>query len=73
MYKLTEMKKDAVTQLAILSEMNLEDSEPGVCAALEHVFHHGSYKDGAKAVMIVSQWMWANCEERYHSGEKKQA
>ena len=67
MDKFDEMKKEAVTQMAILAEMNIEDSEDGICKALAKVFHHGSFKDGAKAVMIVSQWMWAHCEKWYHS------
>lgn len=62
-----EMQKEAVTHLSILAENNVEDTADGVCNAGARVFEHGSYKDGMKAVMIVAQWMWANCEERYHA------
>ena len=71
MDKFKKMKEEARTQLAILAETNIENSEAGICAAIERVFHYGSYKDGAKAVMIASQWMWAHCEECYHSAEAK--
>lgn len=60
-------KETAVMQLGVLCGNPVENSEQGVHDALECVFAHGSYADGAKAVMIVSQWMWANCEEAYHS------
>ena len=68
MTKFEEYKKEAHTQLEILCGCNFENSEQGVHDALEKVFAHGSYGDGAKAVMIVSRWMWAHCEDEYHSG-----
>lgn len=71
MEKFLMMKKEAITQLAILAECNVENSQQGVCDAVACVFEHGSYRDGAKALMIASQWMWADCEERYHANNEQ--
>jgi hypothetical protein len=71
MDKFDEMMKDAVTNLGILAERPVANDAESVCSALAHVFHHGSFNDGAKAVMIVSQFMWAHCEKSYHSSEEK--
>lgn len=65
-----EMKKDAATNLGILAERPVADNPDSVCAALAHVFRHGSFNDGAKAVMLVSQFMWAHCEELYHGSNE---
>ena len=74
MDKFKEMKEKAIAQLGILAEQPVENTEDGVCHALKRIFNLGTWNDGAKAVMIVSHWMWANCEEAYHSmhgGEAK--
>jgi hypothetical protein len=71
MDKFAKMMEEAITHLSILCGCNVENSESGVHDALEKVFAKGSYGDGAKAVMIVSQWMWAHCETRYHSNNEK--
>ena len=65
--KFAEMKEAAKLELAILAECNVDNTRDGVHDALAKVLEHGSYGDGAKAIMIVSQWMWADCEERYHA------
>ncbi len=67
MDKFQEMKKEAVTHMSILCEDTIEDSKQGMHDALACVFKHGSCRDKAKAVMIAAQWMWAHCEEAYHS------
>lgn len=67
MDKFKKMKEEAVTALSILCGCNVQNTHDGVQDALEKVFHHGSYKDGAQAVVLVSKWMWADCETRYHS------
>ena len=68
MDKFKKMKEEALIALSNLCECNVQDTHDGVQNALEMVFQHGSYKDGAQGVMLVSQWMWADCEERYHAG-----
>lgn len=42
MDKFDEMMKDAVTNLGILAERPVANDAESVCAALAHVFHHGS-------------------------------
>lgn len=69
--KFDEIKKESLTQLAILAEMNIDNTEHGVCDAIAHVFEHGSYRDGAKALMIASHWLWAHHEEAYHAESGK--
>ena len=57
-------------QLGVLCGNPVENSEQGVHDALECVFAHGSYANGAKAVMIVSQWMWVDNENQLAVGIK---
>lgn len=71
MDKFKKTKEEAVAHMAILCESPIENSERGIHDALACVFEKGSYSDGAKAVLIAAQWMWANCEETYHATSDK--
>lgn len=67
MNKFDEMMKEAATQMSILCETPIENTDKGIHDGLAKVFKCGSCNDKAKAVMIASQWMWAHCEKAYHS------
>ena len=69
MDKFHEMKEKITTQLGILAEQPVENSTQGIHDALERVMREGSCGDKAKAIMMVGQWMWAHCEEWYHSSQ----
>lgn len=67
MNKFDEMMKEAATQMGILCECPIKNTEDGMHEALAYVLHDGSCNDKAEAVMIAARWMWAHCEKRYHS------
>ena len=73
MDKFEEMKKEAREQMAVLCENPVEDSHRGMHEALAYVFRHGNCSDKANAVLIAGQWMWADCEMRYHEMKDAEA
>ena len=70
MDKFEEKRKEAWHQLSILAEMPIEDSPQGIADAKARIYHHGDCNDKAKADVIAEQYMWAYCEEWYHSQAK---
>lgn len=70
MDKFDEMMSEAVTQMGVLIKRPVENSESGMHDALACAFRK-TYSCGATAVMLMSQWMWAHCEKRYHSNGSK--
>lgn len=60
---MNEMK----TQMSILCQTPVDGTPDGMCGARAMVYDRGDYDDNAKADMILYRWMWAHCEEEYHS------
>lgn len=69
MDKFHEMKKDISVALGQLVQHPVENSHQGIHAGLAYALEHGTFEEGAEAVMMVGQWMWAHCEEWYHSSQ----
>ena len=70
-----EFKKETAAQMAALVGCAVENSSQGIHQALTYAMARAKYVDDkAKAIMIASAWMWADCEETYHKmkeSEKK--
>ena len=62
-------KKEIAVALGTLIGNPVDNTAQGVHDAVACAFEHGSYNDGAKAVLMAAQWMWADCEERYHAAQ----
>ena len=67
MDKFHEMKKEVAVAFGAMCCGPIENTADGIHGALADILEHGTYEDGAKAVMMAAQWMWADCEERYHA------
>lgn len=66
MTKFEEMKHEANVQMSALCENPIENSHDGMTGAKAYVYRHGNCNDKAKADAIFGQWIWADCEMRYH-------
>lgn len=62
-----EVMKDAATQMGILCEVPVKNSDDGIHDGLAMMFKRGSCNDKASAVLIAARWMWAHCEKEYHA------
>ena len=69
MDKFKEKQKDIAVALGQLVQHPVENSHQGIHAALAYALKHGTFEEGAEAIMMVAQWMWADCEEWYHSSQ----
>jgi len=61
-----EFMKEAAEHLSDLVGYNVMNTHLGVHDALAYAMRHGDCNEKATAFMLVSQWMWADCEKRYH-------
>ena len=66
MDKFHDMQKEIAVAFGPMVCGQPENTADGIHGALADVLEHGTYEDGAKAIMMAAQWMWADCEIRYH-------
>lgn len=62
LHKYKEIKKEVLKHLHELFEEEVEDTWEDVHEHLAYALKHGTCKDAAKAIMLTSKWVWANCE-----------
>lgn len=67
MDKFHEMKKEIAVAFGSMVCGQPDNTADGIHGALADVLENGTYEQGAQAVMMAAQWMWADCEERYHA------
>lgn len=61
------MKDEARMHLSDLVGYNVMNSHMGVHDARADVYKRGDCAENATADALYIQWMWADCEERYHA------
>ena len=60
---LAEMKKEAHDAMSHLCHDPVENSKSGMFGGAKEMFEHGTWEQGAKAMFIAIEWLYAHLEE----------